>query len=52
MPVRLERKLKRKAKRKGFRGRRADAYIYGTLRKTGWRPKRKKKSNFGKRKRH
>ncbi|MFA6691520.1 MAG: hypothetical protein WCR98_06020 [Saccharofermentanales bacterium] len=43
MPVKLERKLKREAKKKGFTGERADAYVYGTLRKTGWKPDREKR---------
>ena len=48
MPKELEQSLKRTAKKKGFTGERANAYIYGTLRKTGWVPshqklKRKKK---------
>lgn len=38
MPKALERKLHREARRKGLRGKRADAYTYGTMRKTGWRP--------------
>lgn len=42
MPKKLERKLKQRAARKGLRGKRADAYVYGTLRKTGWKPKREK----------
>mgnify|MGYP001586368442 CR=1 FL=1 len=42
MPKALERKLKAEAKKKGFTGKRANAYVYGTLRKTGWTPKRKK----------
>ena len=42
MPVALERALKKAAKKKGFGKKRANAYIYGTLRKTGWSPKRKK----------
>lgn len=41
MPKALERKLKRTAKRKGLSKKRAGAYVYGTLRKTGWKPKRK-----------
>jgi len=52
MPKELERKLKRKARKKGFttdgkltkRGRK---YVYGTMRETGWKPSREKK---GKRK--
>ncbi len=42
MPKALERKLKAEAKKKGFKGERADRYVYGTLRKTGWRPKKRK----------
>jgi len=42
MPKKMERKLKAEARRKGLRGKRAAAYIYGTLRKTGWRPGREK----------
>ncbi len=38
MPKKLERKLKQEAAQKGLHGRRADAYVYGTLRKTGWKP--------------
>jgi len=33
MPKVLEEKLKREAKKKGLKGKRADAYIYGTLAK-------------------
>jgi hypothetical protein len=43
MPKKLEKKLKAQAKKKGLKGKRATAYIYGTLRKTGWKPKTKKK---------
>jgi hypothetical protein len=39
MPKQLERKLKTEAKKKGFGKKRSNAYIYGTLRKTGWKPK-------------
>lgn len=42
MPEKLERELKAQASKKGLKGERADAYVYGTMRKTGWRPKRKK----------
>jgi len=42
MPKKLEQKLKREATKKGLTGKRKNAYIYGTLRKTGWKPKRKK----------
>ncbi len=43
MPKKLEEKLKREAAAKGFTGERADAYVYGTLRKTGWTPSTQKK---------
>jgi hypothetical protein len=43
MPEALKRKLKKKAKKKGLKGERADAYVYGTMRKTGWKPKKKRK---------
>lgn len=45
MPRALESKLKREAKKKGMGKKKAGAYVYGTLRKTGWKPaKRKKKT--------
>jgi len=43
MPKVMERKLKATARKKGLKGKRAAAYVYGTLRKTGWKPKKKKK---------
>ena len=45
MPKTLERKLKAQARKKGFKGKRADAYVYGTLRKTGWTPSTQKHSS-------
>jgi hypothetical protein len=42
MPKKLEKELKKEAKDKGLKGSKADAYVYGTLRKTGWKPKREK----------
>jgi hypothetical protein len=33
MPKKVERKLKAEAKKKGLKGRRANAYVYGTLSK-------------------
>ncbi len=47
MPKALEDELKRKAKTKGLKGKAKAAYVYGTLRKTGWTPSTQKK---GKRK--
>ena len=43
MPKKMERELKREARKKGLKGKRADAYVYGTLRKAGWKPEREKK---------
>ena len=40
MPKKLKRKLKKQAKKKGLSKKRAAAYVYGTLRKTGWKPKK------------
>lgn len=38
MPTELENKLKAEAAKKGLMGKHADAYVYGTMRKTGWKP--------------
>lgn len=43
MPKELEQKLKREAAKKGFKGKKADAYVYGTMRKTGWTPLKERK---------
>jgi hypothetical protein len=43
MPKAEERKLRKAARKKGLTGDRADAYVYGTLRKEGWKPKRERK---------
>ena len=43
MPKKLEAELVRKAHRMGLTGSRKDAYVYGALRKTGWKPSREKK---------
>jgi len=45
MPKKMERKLKAQAKKKfgSTTSTRARKYIYGSLRKTGWRPKRSKR---------
>ena len=43
MPVELERRLKKRAIKKFPKDKkRQDAYIYGTMRNTGWRPNREK----------
>jgi len=43
MPAYLEKILKKQAAKKHLKGERKDAYVYGTLRKTGWKPAREKK---------
>ncbi len=43
MPKALEAKLKRQAAIMGLSKERADAYVYGSLRATGWRPSREKR---------
>jgi hypothetical protein len=43
MPKKLKLSLKRTARKKGLKGERANKYVYGTLRKTGWKPKREGK---------
>lgn len=40
MPEAMERALKVEAARKGFTGKRKNKYVYGTMRKTGWKPNR------------
>lgn len=47
MPKKLEQALKREASKRGYSGERADRYIYGTMRKIGWKPKREKKGKRG-----
>jgi hypothetical protein len=47
MPEVLERELKTKARKKGLSKRRTGAYVYGTLRKTGWTPSMQKRSVVG-----
>ena len=45
MPKKLEQKLKRQARKKfgSTTSERARKYIYGILRKTGWKPSRQRK---------
>jgi hypothetical protein len=42
MPEKVEKELRAEAKKKGLKGKRADRYVYGALRKTGWKPKGEK----------
>lgn len=43
MPKKMERELKKEAQKRGMSGKRADAFVYGTMRKSGWKPKRERK---------
>ena len=45
MPVKMERALKKEAKKKGFGKERTDKYVYGAMRKSGWVPSHQKKSS-------
>lgn len=47
MPKKMERALKSEAKSKGLSGKRANAYVYGTMRKAG-KLNTPKKSSRGK----
>lgn len=38
MPKELEQKLKHQVSGKNWSQEKKDAYVYGTLRKTGWKP--------------
>lgn len=40
MPKALERALKKQVAKKNWSQKRKDAYIYGTLRKSGWVPRK------------
>ena len=42
MPKKLEKRLKAKARKLGLKGNRYGKYVYGSLRKTGWKPSREK----------
>ena len=51
MPKALEQKLKREAKKKFPKDeKKQDAYVYGTLRKTGWTPTKRKTKKSNKKK--
>ena len=43
--MKLERELKRQCSKKGLSEQRCDAYVYGTLRKTGWVPSTQQKKS-------
>jgi hypothetical protein len=43
MPKKLERKLRATARKRGYGRARTNAYVYGGLRSTGWKPRRRKR---------
>jgi hypothetical protein len=43
VPKAMERKLKATAKKRGYGKKRTGKYVYGTMRKTGWKPSTQKK---------
>jgi hypothetical protein len=48
MPEAMERALKATARKRGYSKERAGAYVYGTMRKAGWRPTREKRARRSK----
>jgi hypothetical protein len=51
MPKAQEEALKRIARRKGYTGERADAFVYGSMRRQGWKPSSEQSPFKSKRKR-
>ena len=49
MPEEMERRLRKTAAAKGLTGERLNAYVYGALRETGWKPAREKRAKPKKR---
>ena len=43
MPKAMEQSLKAQAQKKGMGKKKANAYVYGAMRKTGWKPQTKRK---------
>ena len=43
MPEKMEKSLKAQAQKKGLEKKKANAYVYGAMRKTGWKPQTKRK---------
>ena len=40
MPEKLKQQLKKQIKKKNWNKEQKNAYVYGTLRKTGWKPQK------------
>lgn len=45
MPKAMEQALMREASKKGLKGKRKNAFVFGTMRKTGWTPSTQKKAS-------
>ena len=43
MPKKMERKLRQTAQKRGYGQKRTNRYIYGTMRKNGWKPRRERR---------
>ena len=43
MPKAMEKSLKSQARKKGMGKERTNAFVYGAMRKTGWKPQTKRK---------
>lgn len=43
MPNKLERKLRRTARKRGYSRERTGAFVYGTMREMGWKPKKRRR---------
>ncbi len=48
MPAEMEKSLKKEASKKGLTGKRRNAYIYGALRASGWKPLRERRNEKNK----
>ena len=46
MPEALHKALEQQADKKGLKGERRERYIYGGMRRSGWKPEREKKSSL------
>lgn len=43
MPKALEARLRREGRKRGFKGERLDRFVFGGLRRSGWKPSHQKK---------
>lgn len=50
MPKKMEEALRKQARKKRMPKERADAFVYGSMRKTGWKPSHQKKKTVARKK--